>query len=237
MSTEILSRSSTHESHRIRRFAVASYSSGSSALLSPLVFARSLPVDGLDRMYGRMRALPYRNQLRSIIGFLLGTYESGTWLEERVTNAFTALEAMTAAITDDAPLVPDGEFRLLREELKEVIRRFGARHGLSAATRSSMYAKLGELQRRPITKRMAEVFESHEIEWRDIWPNAQSLTAALAEAYDRRSVLVHTGAVIDFDAAVDDYRRVHALTERLIYQLIGGEAKWRDPRAYRHLHQ
>lgn len=90
-------------------------------------------------------------------------------------------------------------------------------------------------RRAPIIGRAAEIFLKNGVEWADLWRGSTDLEQELSDAYDRRSKLMHAGKVDDYPVIWSDFRRVHALTERLVYKLIGGEDAWVDSQAYVHV--
>ena len=153
-------------------------------------------------------------------------------------NTFIALEATAAAMALEEGhefLLEEGPFRELYSRLQNEIRTFSREHVLEKSVRKALYAKLPELRRWPIVTRIVEVVESAGVNWQRLWPGEPSLEPPLRQAYARRSALAHSAVSSDWKPMVEDYNRVHALTEQLIFAALGGKDEWQDISAYEHL--
>lgn len=192
----------------------------------------------LSEMAGVLRALPIAPAIRAAIGYLIEA-RRGRFLQYAVLNAWTALETLVNGMS-----AADGTDRILDEEIfdrlckdvRDTIKRFSNEHGLEAprrggehekAKRAQIYEKLGELNRPPLVPRVVDALKNYQLDvehlWQREWPaKRHPLRKRLSDAYSRRSDLIHRGAIADARTLRGDYLRIHALTELLIYRILGG---------------
>ena len=114
----------------------------------------------------------------------------------------------------------------------ETTYRSAVKEGLDAGVRKRLYEKVPELQRRSLVPRVCDLVGRWNVEWRDLFPPHAALEEELREAYHRRSLLVHEGESGDWLALMRDSRRVHALTERMVYKILDVPDAWTEPRSY-----
>jgi hypothetical protein len=203
----------------------------------PLVVPYRLPQDGIDAMLKQLLSLAYKDAVFLAIGFLVDTFRAGV-IEDSMASAFTALETVISGVSEaegSAHIVGDQVFNDLSDHLRNAIKQFSMGGRLSAEQRAAIYRKLPELRRSAIVPRIVDLVSRNQVEWQDLWPSCMDFEKELGNAYGRRSLLVHTGKVADYSLAWNDYLRIHALTERLVYKLIGGREEWVSPLAYRHV--
>jgi hypothetical protein len=206
-----------------------------------LVEARAMKPDAIAGVLRHLGQSPYKEPIRHTLNFLL-SYWSSDYAENQISAAFTAFETIVNGIGEvrgDSKTLDDPTFEELQERLQASIKEFAKEKGLDSSTRKRLYEKLGELQRPAISPRAAALVEEHEVSWRDLWRVADvgslDLQRELAQAYGRRSVLVHAGRVEDYGALLSDAARVHALAERLLFRLLGAQPEWLGPFAYRYV--
>jgi hypothetical protein len=99
----------------------------------------------------------------------------------------------------------------------------------------ALYEKLSELRRASISPRVAALVQTLGVAWQDLWPPGTDLEQGVRSEYQIRNRLIHAGTIDDGRRAHAAELRIHALTERLIYAFLGGEERWKDPDAYKHL--
>lgn len=204
--------------------------------LEPLVVPYRMHESSLDDMMKRFQSAPFKESIYLAIGFLLDTFEEGP-MEDAVLSVFTALETIVNGITEAegrGGILPRPAFQELRERLQLTASEFLA--GLNAAPSPEMQeyllGKLGDINRRPVVERVIDVLDTHQVRWRQLWRQGTDAAQELRQAYRRRSILTHTGRVEDYQVARDDCLRIHTLTERLIFKLLGGDEGWVQTEAY-----
>jgi hypothetical protein len=189
----------------------------------------------LDELYRSFMALPYRESIHSAISFLLSTFDNKA-IASAVKSAWTALEAVVDGVNrfdKNLHTLNDVDFRALRKILERTIKGFLPGPDRQD-TRREIKRKLSELQMRPFALRAVELIERESVEWHNLFPDDTDLEAALGVAYRRRSALIHRGEESAIRTFPADLFRVHALSERLIYRLIGGKPEWLWHGSYRH---
>jgi hypothetical protein len=206
-----------------------------------LVEARAMKPDAIAAVLHHFPQSPYKEPIRHTLNFLLSYWDSA-YAENQISAAFTAFETIVNGIAEargDSKTLADPTFEELQEHLQGSIKAFAKEKGLDSSTRARLYGKLGELQRPAISPRAAALVEEYGVPWRDLWRVADvgslDLQRELAQAYGRRSVLVHAGRVEDYGALLSDAARVHALAERLLFRLLGAQPEWLGPFAYRYV--
>ena len=205
--------------------------------LEPLVNSHRLPVDGLDRLVRTFRSLPEKKAVAASITYLTAVLDA-PHLETSLTCAFTALEALVQGLAhaDHSDLtIRNSRFDRLATELRAHIHAFGPVNAVADTIIEEMCEKVTEIQRRPIKPVIAEVVARLGAEWGDIWPTKTDLSEALGPAYKRRNRFIHRGEFPPARHAFVDYLRLHALTERMLFRLLGGDVAWQTGREYRHL--
>jgi hypothetical protein len=202
-----------------------------------LANAYRLPTDALGHMVESFRALPEKRAVASAIVYLTAVLDA-PHLETRFTSAFTALEALVQALSeqDRSDLTIRGSSaKRLATSLRAEIRRFSAGNVVGESAIEEMMEKVAEIQRRPIVPRVAEVVTRLGVVWRDIWPYAVDLSSPLSACYGRRNRFIHRGEFPPARNAFVDSQRLHALCERMLFRLLGGDTAWLTGHEYRYL--
>jgi hypothetical protein len=196
-----------------------------------------MATDAVERVLTRYRESEYQEPIRHTINFLIA-YWNSKHAEDQISAAFTAFETIVNGIGEvrgESHILDQSDFTELRKEVQVLIKEFAKKKGLDKDTRKRLYDKIGELQRPAITPRAVALVEEYGVEWHDLFRDAipePILTTELQKAYGRRSVLVHAGRVDDYGTLLANAASVHALAERLIYSLLGGQREWLHPVAY-----
>jgi hypothetical protein len=230
--------SHTKPIQRSERWRAVFGSTSESRELRQLVWPGRLNAADLGDMFKNLRRSPYREALVIAIAFLIDTF-GDRWLEERATSAFTALETIVAGINqvDNIEYILDEDtFNALRKQIRATVKSLDAQ-GVTRDQRRAIYAKLPELNRPPIVPAMVRVAKRFGVNTARIWRIAADVEQVLGKAYGRRSALTHTGRLVDPEATVVDYPRVHALAEQIIYKMLGARDQWLDYSAYYHVPQ
>lgn len=209
---------------------------GVDSLIRPQVADRAL----IANMVSAYRSSAIQRSLFYAIASLDAVLQP-SFVEQRVAAAFSALEAVVNGLAEsegnEFTLADASLFSDLCRDIRRTVKESGKRlqPPLTSEQRADIYAKLSELNRPPITDRVVRFVNQYHVAWRDLWPNAESLTSAIRPAYNRRSRLIHVGRLDDVEASIRDYMNVHALTERLVYAVLGGDKSALGPLAYSHL--
>lgn len=205
--------------------------------LDPLVVPYRMHESSLDDMMKKFHSVPFKESVYLSIGFLLDTFEEGP-LEDAVLSVFTALETIVTGITEAegrGVILPRPAFQELRQRLKRTAEEFLAGLGNEAPSpemQEYLLAKLGDMNRPPVVERVIDVLDTRGVRWRQPWSQGTDAAQELRQAYRRRSILAHTGKVEDYRVAREDCLRLHTLTERLIFKLVGGDEAWVQTEAY-----
>lgn len=231
---EVVSKSDEDHSQTISSARRLRSTLGSDEPDNLLIVPARLGERDLNEMLQVLLACPYRESVEHAIYYLNAHWRRGT-IEARLANAFTAFETLVNGIdsvdqTDTTLTQP--VFKSLRTILETHIKRFSIDHGVDKLVRKEIYAKLSELQRRPIISRAISKFNKYEVRWKEFRSNDATPEEALSKAYERRSKFLHTGRIDDYGDAVADADWLHTLTERLVYNLLGGKKEWLHPFAY-----
>lgn len=200
----------------------------------PLIRSIVLGERDLNDVLQAFVSSPYRESIEHTINYLNAHWRKD-FLESDLANSFTAFETLINGIdsldgTDSA--VPPAAFKQLRTVLEQQIKDFSNVSGWDKQTRKEMYSKLAELQRRPVVPRAVSLLRHYNVDWADVWDPGSDLEEELNKAYARRSRFIHVGRIDDFREAALDAERMHTLTERLLYNLLGGKQEWIYPSAY-----
>jgi hypothetical protein len=201
---------------------------------SPIINPGVLPPDAFARMVSALHASPISSAIRLAIEYLNSSVSQAP-LEARLVSAFTALEAIVSASTEaagTAHTTSPAQFKKLGSRVRRVVRDFFQEKGLNPALAAEACDKVAEIYRRPIVPRTIEVLKQGQFDDQDLWPAGISIEEGLAASYRIRNHLVHAGKIEDREMAERARSRVHALTERLVYRLLEGEAEWVSPHAY-----
>jgi hypothetical protein len=187
-------------------------------------------------MYRTVVGLPYSKAVFLSMAYVIHAF-GDRQVESNIALGFTALETLVSAIGEldrTSYILEDDDFDPFAKAMKKAIKDYGKSQSWSSELKALLYKKLGELQRAPIIPRVVALVNSRSIEWEDLWPEGMALEPALQGEFNVRNTLIHTGFIEDPWRAIAAKYRVHALTERLLYSIIGGDPNWRDPDAYRH---
>jgi hypothetical protein len=202
------------------------------AFVNPYLFARG---GGLSQMLTNLRASPYRDVLLSAMSHAIASL-GGQYVEAALVNNLTALECLVNGVgridqTDrllDAPM-----FERLRESLHGSLDEFARLNPSITETISTIKEdKLGGLNNRPLREKLVALAKRFPIEWSDLWTDAPDLGVAIRGVFRRRNKLIHAGAATSPRRIFIDSCRVHALVERLIYAMLGGDEEWLDSQAW-----
>jgi hypothetical protein len=202
----------------------------------PLVSIHSVPASYLEHLTHALVNSTIRGALRPAIVYSVAALRDG-YLEAKFFNAFTSLETIVSALDQESrrnQLLRASEFDRLRRAVRDAISAHAVERNIDTATVDTIAKKLPELNRAPIVDRVVSVVEEHRIHWEDLWPAGLKLTEALGAAYRHRNAFIHTGAFPEFTEAYVTTMRMHAIGERLLYQLLGGQAEWLHRTAYRY---
>ena len=219
-----------HEARRVRR--AFSSPEPMDSLVSPAKFE----VESVNALICDYRESPYKEAIRYTINFLNSKWQK-EFIETEITMSFTAFETLINGISEyDGSLyiVDDDVFKSFRGRLQKAVKKICNDDDFDRDVRCGFYSKLGELQLAPIVKRAIVIIESTDIGFRDLFSDISSLEEWLRSAYSRRSALIHTGKIKNFKQAIIDANKIHAITERLVYGLIGCKKEWLAPFAYRY---
>lgn len=207
-----------------------------------VVPGRMDPVD-LGNLLDSLRGLDYSEFVFHGIGHLIGAV-SERFVEGQMMNAFTALEAVVSGWcrAQDREFIADAdshnEIRArVKNELEEAVE---AHPAIPNQREDDVYDALrrkmagSHTRRRSFADRARDTVNGSGAEWSDLWPEDTDLRRAISQAYGRRSKLVHEGRRSDEPPISVDIMRIHALTERIVFNLIDGDAAWVGPGAYSH---
>jgi|GEM_PF-3682905 len=198
-----------------------------------LVNPRRMPRGSLNHLYQQYCAHPRQELIARATIYLVEAFHQ-RFIESKNLYAFTAFEAIVNGLEETAPghVMDIHTFRKLRSVLELCIRNASSDFNISKSQRRDLYAKLGELQRRPLIPRALEILHFYRVEWEDLWPGVQHVDRALGAAYARRSAFIHAGHLRDPAASARDAIRIACLTERIMYALLGADSDWLSPVAY-----
>lgn len=234
------------ESERWRAGAVGDPST--QVVERPFINPSRMESHDLDYLLQSLRDLGYAESVYHAIGYLIGTV-SYRFIEGQMMSAFTAFEALVSGwcryhnvefiIESDPHKEIAGR---VKNELKDAIRDHpdiieaseaeDSKEGVYDALRRKMAES--HTRRRSFADRAQDTVEGSGVGWKDLWPEDTALRTAISRAYSRRSKLIHEGKRPDDPPSWVDIFRIHALSERIIYNLIGGEERWLSPGAYSH---
>ena len=158
-------------------------------------------------------------------------------VETHAASTFTAFETIINGISEChgiQEIVDKNEFKKIRKVVEDAIKGYCIKNDLGPEARCDLYKKVGELRFSPIIPRAAKILEEHEIYYLDIIKD-ESMECWLREIYEKRSIFIHSGRIKSISDFAFDVDRLQALTERLVYKLLGGEKEWLSPMAYRHV--
>ena len=202
--------------------------------LARLIVPQRLDANSIDGLISNYLGLPFCEAVCHTIGYL-NSYWGDGFLESSAMMSFTAFETLINGISRSEGtdlIVSDEVFKVVKRKVQSHVRDVCDSLGVGKSEKCEMYAKLGELQRSPIVPRAVTILERYEIKWNDLDLNSETLRDWLRGAYKRRSALLHSGHIENNKQAMIDTRCIHALTERLVYKLVGGNEKWIDRSAY-----
>jgi hypothetical protein len=178
---------------------------------------------------------PYRRPIKHAINYLNINWKRESSIEIKLMGAFTAFETIVngrGEVEKSNLTVSSKDFRKLRIVLKKKIKEFSTEHQWNKEVREEIYSKLCELQYRPIVPRALSLLKRYKVGGEDLWPDNVSLEEGLKQVYARRSQFIHRGQIDNYNEAMNDTGRIHTLTERLVYALLGGKKEWLWPFAY-----
>lgn len=193
--------------------------------------------DSLDAILKSYINSPYCESIGHSINYLNARWKDNT-IETKASNSFTAFETIVNGISEyhgDQEIIKGNHFKKLRSKIEKVIKEYCIENNYEREIRSDLYKKVSELKRAPVVSRAIILLEKNEIYHLDIIRGEESLKCFLQDAYGTRSLFLHTGKIEDFSKFLYQADRIHALTERLIYKIIGGKKEWLDPFAYRYV--
>jgi hypothetical protein len=199
-----------------------------------LVNEYRLPPGAIGRLVDAFRALPERQSLSAAIVSLIAVLDLPQ-LESGFTSAFTALEALVQGRGEkvgNADTVDQLVFNKLARAVRSTIRDTGVERELPDEVVAELVAKVPELRRRPIVARVVQTVGELGVKWDDLWPPGTDLTPALTACYRRRNNFIHRGEFASARQAFVDTYRLHHLTERMLFRLIGGDPEWQTGREY-----
>jgi hypothetical protein len=205
----------------------------------PLINPLRPPPDGLGKMIARFRDLPFKTAASSAIVYLIASQHS-EHVESHLVNAFTALESLVSGWGEahgTNHTLSSAHFKQLCKTLKVDVSAFATQSGLGPNTVREMLDKLPELRRRPIVDQVIDLLHELDVPWQDLWPEGADLRMGIKEAFGRRNRFVHAGQLSSVAQAHVDATRIHAIAERILFLLIGGELGWQDFRAYEHIQE
>lgn len=201
-----------------------------------LVNPHWLTPGSLNRMYRKLLELPFRSALELSTLYLQESRQAG-YLESNTLNAFIALETLVNGICEaegtDRTL-DTVAFRCLRKSLETSIKEYCESKEVSNDVRFSLCSALTALQHRPLIPRLLKLIRDYDVELDDIWGKKVELEESLQAIFARRGTLVHGGRLAADVTSIATLYRVQAITERLIYRMLGGEDKWISPSANTH---
>jgi hypothetical protein len=225
--------------HELRRTHRARYGARSERL-KPLLEIRALGKLDLDALYQNYRRHPQKDIIATAIAFLVDSFDEG-YLEGQIMSAFTALEAILRVAIEPADKVgrlPDKLFAQLKGDLDKALEAtiadFASAHPDHADKARGVSFTVGK-QPPGLPSRVSTAVNKLSIAWQDLWSEEVKLAKELDAARARRGALVHAGELTNPHASIDDYYRIHAITERLIFALLGGSSNWIHRSAYQHV--
>lgn len=180
---------------------------------------------------------PYKEPIEHTINYLNGVWDDRT-IESIITTSFTAFETIINGVSDidnNIDIIDDDHFKAIRKKIESTIKAYCLDNKFDGDVRSELYRKLPEIQRSAIIPRSLAILERYGISYHDIIKNEDTLEKWLRDVYSQRSLLIHTGRVPNLFKLGREAYRIHALTERLVYELVGGKKEWLDPMAYGYL--
>jgi hypothetical protein len=199
-----------------------------------LVNQYRLPAGSIGRLVDTFRTRPDRQSISAAIIYLIAILDLPQ-LESGFTSAFTALEALVQGLGQkkgNADTIDRKTFDQLARALRSSIRAFDSERKLPEGAVTTLIAKLPEMRRRPIVPRVVEAVADLAVNWDDLWPPGTDLTSALEACYRRRNKFIHQGEFASPRQAFVDTHRIHDLTERMLFRLIGGDPAWQTGREY-----
>lgn len=189
----------------------------------------------LDVLVNSLVSSPFRKEIEHSINYLNAMLRHST-IEARALFSFTAFEALINGISEYSgkqDLLSEVDFNYLRKQVEKTIKLYSLENGIGAKVRGEMYKKVCELNVAPIVSRAVDVITNHNVPYNYVI-GSSALEEWLRHAYMQRSLFVHRGDIRDIDDFVLSSDRIHALTECVIYSLVGGDNDWLDTFAYRH---
>lgn len=215
----------------------------SAPLASLLLPGRMEDPRNLGKLFNSFRVLDYNDAIYYAIGFLIGGITE-RYVEGQMMNVFTALEATVSGFchAHNLEFIVEADFHNdLGNYIKNKIAEFVEGDDrippdCRDSVQDALERKMAEshTRRRSFADRAVDLVERSGAQWKDLWPEGTELRSAISKAYARRSTLIHGGKrTTDIPFQANIYR-IHALTERAIYNLINGDSHWVNPRAYEH---
>lgn len=202
---------------------------GSAEAKERLIWPERLGKSDLDKILQTFINCPYKKPIEHTINYLNINWKRESSIERKLMGAFTAFETIVNGIgeVEQSNLtVSSADFRKLRIVLKKKIKEFSTEHQWNKEVREEIYSKLCELQYRPIVPRALSLLKRYKVGGEDLWSDNVSLEEGLKQTYARRSQFIHRGQIDDYNEAMNDTDRIHTLTERLVYALLGGKREW-----------
>ena len=202
-------------------------------LVNPHCLSDSGSLDEVVKLY---IGSPYQESIKHSVNYLNARWKDSS-IETMASNSFTAFETIVNGICEhhgNQEIIEGIHFKKLRGKIEKVIKEYCVDNGFGGGIRSDLYKKVNELKRAPIVSRAIKIIEENNIYISDLIKNDESLELFLRDAYRERSVFLHTGKIENFSDFLFKADRIHALTERLIYKLVGGKKDWLDTFAYRY---
>jgi hypothetical protein len=213
----------------------ASISTKSQRSRDRLINPYRLEPDDLNTLFRTYKASPMKRSMSSAIIYVVAAYDA-EFVDARIANAYTAFEAMVSAVNDyskKSHTMASGPFDRLARRLRSEISDFAESSGIAPEVAQTVITKLPELRRRSIVDQALDAIVGNRVEWKDLWPPATDLQAALKAVYSRRHLFIHTGNLGNVHQASVDAERLLVLTERLIFELLKGKANWQDGLSFR----
>lgn len=193
--------------------------------------------EAIGSMISRFRGLAFKEAASSAIIYLIESRHS-EHVESHLVNAFTALESLVSGWGEAHQTnhtFGSSQFKRLRALLGDNVRTFGEQSGTAEERTQDAIDKLQELRRRPIVNQVIDLINELDIPCHDVWPAQVDIRTGLKDAFGRRNRFVHAGQLHSVRQAHVDATRIHAIAERILFRLIGGDFAWQDYRAYEHL--
>jgi hypothetical protein len=185
-----------------------------------LIDVKALEEGAFETMISTLRSSPFKNIIMRIIPALLITYEDN-YLEADLGIIYTALEMLVYGLSteQDRLLLPEDDFKKWQPQLKKSIKPILKDEvKLSSADRNDLYAKLGELNRRPYQIQLERVLGQH-VDVSKFFPPLGNEDSSLRDLIDRRNEYVHQGRFDD--GSITDFHRIRLLIEMTIFKLLG----------------